>query len=479
MSRNGVVVSPWCSVLILFALLSQRTTRAEELIESPPWTLLIYGAVDNNADGPIFGFLEDIHRNYDPKAFRVVVFLDRSKGFSDAPVGGEDFTDARLFTLQGDDIVRVGGGESFPEITTTSNYEANSGDPETLRKFIAFGKESFPAMHYGLIIYSHADGRAMCPDEDEDAEMGIAALTDELSEDEAVDFTALELCSMGGIEIAYQWRPGNGGFFTETLVAIPNAGPPLDWSRIMRRIRVADSASESLDPQTMTATDLARLVVAEGGAGRRQLAEEHPEMKADWQWEAVSAYDLWVTEEVKEAVDDLALALVATNGRQALESLRGPDQATKAMTYAPKQTADMPYFDLYDLARRIADCSDLDESVRTAAVVVMDTVDEMVIDSFAMTGYDGFEPGHHGVYIVFPQGDVKEDTMPHVDRRWEVHCWYSPIEPPSKIRTYGRWAWCADGAEAGNHVVENWFEMLDSWYDDPSVGHGGINEYEW
>jgi hypothetical protein len=39
--------------------------------------------------------------------------------------------------------------------------------------------------------------------------MGIAPLTDKIGARERVGFLALELSNMGGIEIAYQSRPGN------------------------------------------------------------------------------------------------------------------------------------------------------------------------------------------------------------------------------------------------------------------------------
>jgi len=37
-----------------------------------------------------------------------------------------------------------------------------------------------------------------------------------------------------------------------------------------------------------------------------------------------------------------------------------------------------------------------------------------------------------------------------------------------------------DGATAGNGVVENWFELMDAWFDEPSVEEpGGANGYVW
>jgi hypothetical protein len=41
---------------------------------------------------------------------------------------------------------------------------------------------------------------------------------------------------------------------------------------------------------------------------------------------------------------------------------------------------------------------------------------------------------------------------------------------------YGNLAWCRDGCTPGDGVVQNWFELLDHWFDDrsPDGGSNGI-----
>src|SRR5688572_25235939 len=182
------------STLLLSTLLTPSVAER-------PWTLMIYGAADNNADGPILHFLDTIRKALDDDpGMELVLFLDRSEGFSnDAKLLGEDFTGARLYRLHKDSAERLAGGEEFPEITLVSDYESDSADPENIRKFLAFGKRHFPAQNYGLMIYSHASGLDMCPDEESERSMGIAELTDVVTEAESVDFLALELCNMAGI----------------------------------------------------------------------------------------------------------------------------------------------------------------------------------------------------------------------------------------------------------------------------------------
>src|SRR5262249_3942282 len=153
--------------------------------------------------------------------------------------------------------------------------------------------------------------------------------TDVVSDEESVDFMGLELCNMGGVEIAYQWRPGNGGFSTDVLAAIPNAGPALDWNRIFARIHTpghsaAAGRDHCLDPAQLTAQDFGRLVVEEGGKGRLAMAASRPDGAEHLAHESVAAYDLRKVEEVKRKVDAFAVALARTNAKAAFEEIRGP-----------------------------------------------------------------------------------------------------------------------------------------------------------
>src|SRR5262245_58689996 len=116
--------------------------------------------------------------------------------------------------------------------------------------------------------------------------MSIPDLSRVPSEKESVDFLAPELCNMGGIEIAYEWRTTGGGekprFGADVLVAIPNAGPPLDWDRAFARIRSKGHTASPLqppflDPASMTGADFGKLVMEEGKKGRELAAQRRPE----------------------------------------------------------------------------------------------------------------------------------------------------------------------------------------------------------
>jgi hypothetical protein len=74
-----------------------------------------------------------------------------------------------------------------------------------------------------------------------------------------------------------------------------------------------------------------------------------------------------------------------------------------------------------------------------------------------------FVPGKCGVFLVLPTTEDQD--------AWRRFAWYTPRRVPG---TYGSLSWCRDGAKADDGVVQNWFELLDSWLDQPGPA-GGSN----
>lgn len=449
--------------VLLSATTAFSTCRADE--PKRPWTLLVYGAVDNSADEPFVAFINQIRRAIDnDPGIELVMLIDRDdKHRKRTTYLGEDFKSTRLYRVRKDSVERLSGGTQFPEITKDSDVKLNSADAANVQKFIAWGKENYPAQRYGLMIYSHANGRTMCPVYRTGDSMSIPELTDKLGVKERVDFLALELCNMGGIEISYQWRTGNGRFEADVLLAIPNAGEPLDWDRAFARIRSPGHESKqgpTIDPAKMTATDFGKLVIEEGYQGRLE-GESRTGKRTT---ESAGLYDLHKSGEVKKAIDALAVALAKTDSKNTVLELRNGSTGNALINY-PSGKPGGSYVDLYDFCRRVAGCERLSQEVRSAATDVMKSLDSFMIASFGASGYKGFKNGKHGVFIVLPSGEPD---------CWKHFLWYTPI--PGDRKNYGNWSFLKDGATPGNGKVENWFELLDSWFDVADE-RGGVNGY--
>ena len=189
----------------------------------------------------------------------------------------------------------------------------------------------------------------------------------------------------------------------------------------------------------MTARDFGSLVMEEGLRGRELAAQRRPESVKH---EAAGCYDLRKAEAVKKSIDALAVALAASpDAKEFFLEMRGPGPIGDALS----------------------------DGVRAAAREVMKQVDDFVIASFGMAAYSGFEPGKDGVFIVLP---VSEPG------RWKGFTWYTPGVHDEGGKDYGHWSFLADGATPANGKVENWFELLDSWFDVVDDA-GGVNGYRW
>jgi clostripain len=179
--------------------------------------------------------------------------------------------------------------------------------------------------------------------------------------------------------------------------------------------------------------------------------------------EAAGAYDLRRAAEVKTALDALAVTLSLEESREIFMEMRGPGPIGDAILYEDGG----PFVDLYDLCRRAADCDGLSEAVRARAEAVCTAVDALMLASFGMSAYTGFEDGKHGVFVTLPAD---------LPGRWRNFTWLTPRAHQQGGKDIGGWAFCADGAVAGNGKVENWFELLDHWFDTADDA-GGVNGY--
>ena len=445
------------AIALVSILLAADPAIAQPKDAKRPWTVLVYGAADNNADGPILRFLDSVRKALDDDpGVDLLLLIDRSEKYSnDAKLLGEDFTGARLFRLHKDKAERLSGDSHFPDITLEKDIELDTSDAANIARFIAWGKATSPAQRYALMIYSHADGQTMCPDEQSHGEMGIPELTNEAGPETSVDFLALELCNMGGIEIAYQWRPGNGRFGADVLLAIPNAGPPLDWDRAFARIRSdghdTSASAPAVDPATMTAVEFGKLVIEEGHRGRQKAGRRGGGASR----ESAGCYDLKQSGKVKAAIDELSRALAKSDSKNEFLML-----GRRAFHYDEKQHSP----DLYELCKLASSCEQLSVDVRRASDAVMKCVDDFVIASFGMDGYPDFESGKHGVFI----------SLPPRAASWKRFEWYTPLAGDEK--NYGKWSFLRDGARQGNGKIENWFELLDQWFDQQDEA-GGIKSY--
>jgi len=117
--------------------------------------------------------------------------------------------------------------------------EINTGDPYTLKEFILYSKASFPARHYGLILWGHGKSweksnggftayRFFANDETNGDLLDV--YKGELREaipDSLFDFILFDGCMMGGIEVLSELE-GKADFVIASPSLVPIQGLPYD-----------------------------------------------------------------------------------------------------------------------------------------------------------------------------------------------------------------------------------------------------------
>lgn len=456
------------------------------------WLFMIYMAADNNLEE--YALLDAREMSdgyhYDPN-FTVLILIDRAdntvSGSSDDPgVFGENFSDTRLYRMTDSGMLRISGGDVFPEITATGEWEGNTGDAETLKKFIRFGKYTYPADKYGLVIWDHGTGprgwsggvpeRGAASDNSVSGDMLYTAeITDVLSADESVDFLGFDACYMSSLEVAYQYRPGNGSFSADIIAAAATEewGPGWDYEMVFSRINKDkysySSKRDSLtggseiiyDPYYMNPAELGILI-----------AEEFQDISVSegYQGHAFAVTKTSAVSGIKNTLDRIAVTL--TDSKSSAESARN-DCVRYFSSFYSDNLLNYPLFDPAVFASNMKQSGAADPSLCDELTALLD---DAVIVSFAgsNTNLTGFMPGISGLSFFFPYGDAEYSYSGRT--YWEYQWWYNGLRTTEVLGEgfeYGKLSWCADGAVQGNGSVENYFELLDYWYD----GTGDSNGY--
>lgn len=466
------------------------------------WTIMVYSAADNNLESALLLDIQEMLDGYQQNV-NLIILIDRAEGYSkDSLILGEDFTDTRLYRITSGGPRRLSGGEFFPEISTQSEYEANMGNPNTLRKFIEFCKNNYPASCYGLILENHGGGarsfrdqaykisREVCIDSTNGNDwLYTAEITDCLDESHSVDLLGFDACLMGNVEIAYQFRPGNGDFNAQVLVASAPNEHAYGWyyDEIFERIKngtdngtpdtTVGGSENYYDPATMTAEQFGSIIIEE----HRDALFETYKMS-----ESLSCFDLTRMDSVKNRIDELSRHLALENEKEDFEIIRGSFNTAPTMHYFNSENNDSweqtPYFDLYDLCFRIQNSNSFSHEIRDSAEEAELHIKQSILYSYGGPAYSGFTNGQNGLSIFCPDGDreyyaLDGNYYPFFKRQW----WYNALDTNEwNGLLYGKLSWCKDNGVEGNEVVDNWFELLDCWFDEHNEDDGrGYNGYKY
>ena len=448
------------------------------------WTIMHYSAGSNSSEMDLLSDIAEMKQGKKSSDYNLITLIDRIDGFSnDSLTLDGNFTDTRLYQINHNSFERLEGMEFFPEMRIDKSFEANMGDASTLKKFIQYCKKYYPAKHYLLVLRSHGNGVAMCPDAEGGTMSRIypAEISKVLTNEESVDLLGLDVCSMSGLENLYEWRPRNNSFSADLILASAPLSGAWPYDAILKRL--SDDSSNNaeaetsffegnqegnLNPKTMTPLALSKLIMEEIYDNQR--------------WASWGLFDNSKIEAVKTKIDEASKLLSLENGKLLIAVIHntiGYHHNTSNNSEIAQLT--FPYLDAYHFWVQISNIEEFKTSTRHKAKEVCRFLDELVIYSFYGHGFlpntDNFTNGKSGVFQIIPQGDkiFSQSKMTF----WN-HCgWFHPDDKSSDENSYGQYDWCINGANRGNDKVDNFYELLDFLFDESNDDAGGINSYKW
>jgi clostripain len=462
------------------------------------WTIMIYSNGYRLEDAAIANVMEMITGCHDDIGINIVLLIDKtSTNDYSLPYMGTSGTS--LFVVTPGKLIPVYNQNLVFAVPMERHLELNMGDASVLRRFIEFSKDTFPAEKYALFINAHGQAAAgLSGDDLEDHDrLHPGEISSVLGAGQSVNLLVFNACLMGNSEVAYQFRrdPGNSGFSSEILVASPGKinQRGIDYYGAFRRISksaggtlngevemITGGAEQIYNPIDMTAREFSLVLVEEH---RDDMYDTLPTF-ADY--DSLNSYDLSRMGAVKTATDRLAVSLYANSSRDNVEAIRDNPQLTTRYFNILFDTEEerleelnnFPYYDLKALCEGIVlDSIHFSLETRGLAQDVVDRIDETILYSYF--GSYLSRDNLYGLSVFFTHGNTLYEGIEMFRHQW----WYNAqntLDRPSNERFFGELAWCIDKETDNTNMVDNWFELLDAWYDPEDNGiDGGSNRYQY
>lgn len=311
----------------------------------PKWTVLLYGAADNNLQSAMIGNVTDLET-----------------------VGSDEYTNLVTQFDFGDQcnryLLQKATNPEAGQISTAPMEQlgpVNMSDPQTLKDFIVWGQKTFPAENYMVIISDHGNGwQGACEDDSHNGWLTMPQIREAFEGAKAetgqkVGIIGFDACLMASAEVAHELKDVCD-FQVSSEETEGAAGWP--YSRIANPELLKNVQQMHLMKINVEPRDLAVQCVKDAQGTQEILP-------------TMTAIDSAKVGDVTAAIDNLAKAIVATDTDPAVLSSIVSD--TQSFT---------DYKDAADFAIRLAaDEKKLvaDDNLKAAAKAVVDAIGNAVI----------------------------------------------------------------------------------------------------
>lgn len=402
MNTNNIEHSRLYGVSLSSALQSVSASSAASLQSAPPqnkdsvsigggsgekndikkWTVLFYGAGDNDLAPSIFQEVNQLESVGSGSSLNIVAQLDLpddEKGCCKTYFIGKD-ADSQEITSP---VLRDLGS-------------VNMADPETLAGFIAYGIKKYPAEHYMLVIADHGkawrgaisdmshNGWMSTPEIRKSIEKGMAG------EGKPLDVIAFDACLMASAEVAYELKD-----VAQYMVASEETEGAAGWSfPLILEGRPDENASGPIDSSLLSplspdisAADLASRIVdcAKANPGRLYT---------------MSAINLSKMDDIGTSVQHFAQQIINTDTPG--DVLRGIVRKTQGV--GERSLRDISHF-----AQLVSENPQIsDAKLKEAANEVIGSIDRAIMNK-AGSNHAGNHENAHGLSIELPIVNVSKE----------------------------------------------------------------------
>jgi len=357
------------------------------------WTLMVYLDSDNslanglNISGQIHDlgvdvFLRLANVTSSPN-FNIVVQMDRAPSQDERYgnwTGGKRFNVKKGMTPTAENAVEDLG-------------EVDMGDPNTLRDFVNWTINSYPANFFFLVLWDHGSGcMGICYDVTSGNDcLSLPKITQALTGIPAIiDDVLMDACGVSMLEVAYQIRDSANILIGPEGLGYGSDMPPYD---VYLNSLSNDS---SMSPNAFA----------------REIVEDYIRWcyaNAPWiQNATMAATDLTKMTSLGAAIDDFAITLKEkeTLYHEQISLARSMTKGYLGPYQNPNGTYQTGYYvDLYDFAS-LVNATVPDEELRSDSSNLMTSIDNAIIVKLDIN-----EPGTNGLAVFFPDEKGKYDTF--------------------------------------------------------------------
>jgi hypothetical protein len=346
------------------------------------WTFMVYLDADNTLEGAGIDIFEKMASVGSSPNVSIVVQMDRHENWTES--GFDDrygnWSDCRRFYVTKDMT-------PMPENAIQNLTEVNMGDPATLRDFVNWTINNYPANYYFLVLWDHGTGcMGVCFDVTSGGDnLTLQELSQALSGLPAmVDVVFFDACSMAMTEVAYQLK---------------------DYANVLVGPEGLGYAPAPYDNYTLTLTSNSSMLPTE-------FAKKIVTNYIDWCWSffdipnaTMSATDLTKIMSLTIAIDDFAINLKEKETPYHKEISLARNQTAGYQGPFAGQTGH--YIDLYNFTQQVYQHVPDEELRKTAEQVMV----ALSMGNVIIIEADKVDPNSYGLSIFFPDTKTKYDSL--------------------------------------------------------------------